>query len=467
MIDKIDTIIDNNFDKEIVEMQQVLRIPTVFRNENVADGYPFGKNLADCLDLFLEMAKDKGFTVKNIDNMVGYAEIGDGDELIGILGHLDVVPEGDESKWISPPYDANIVDGKLYARGVLDNKGAMIACMHALKALQEAGVKLNKRFRLILGLDEETSFKCVKRYLETEEVPYFSFSPDAQFPLVHAEKGIIQFGIKRTFKPMGIEPLKLLGITGGDKINVVPDVAKAYFLGDTAKIQFAIEDMDRKDISFSYVDEYLEVMAEGKSVHAMQPEVGENAILKLVDVVSKLDYAPLDLKYWLEDFYRAFKYETNGETLGIACSDDISGDLTIAPTVLWYKGTELIVHFDMRYPVTMSEAEGAELAKKVAHRLGAMYKELKHKAPLNMPKDMPEIKLMLKAYEEVTGDNGGAISIGGGTYCRAFPNAVSFGPMFPNDEATIHQVNEYATLENVKKMTSIYARAIYNLVDLK
>ncbi len=463
MIDKIKNIIDKKFDNQLQDMQNVLRIPTIFNASQANEQHPFGENLTKCLDEFLKISDEHGFTSKNIDNMIGYADMGEGEKLVGVLGHLDVVPEGNLEKWIAPPFGAEIIDGKLYARGVLDDKGPMVACMYALSAMKEAGIKFNKRFRLILGLDEETSFKCVKRYLETEEVPYFSFSPDATFGVVHAEKGILQFSIKRTFKPQGLEPIKILGMTGGEKANVVPDIAKVYFSGNIAKIKVAIDDLNFDKITTNYVDDYLEVVAEGVAAHAKEPSLGENAILKLVHLLTKLEYAPSDLKLWLTNFHEALKYESNGKSLGVATSDEISGELTINPAVIWYKGEELIMKFDMRYPVSLSMDEGEEIAKKIAQRLGAMYRGDKHKAPLNMPKDMPEIKLLLDAYENVTGEKGDVFAIGGGTYCRAFPNAVSFGPAFPDEEETIHQVNENATIDNIRKFTHIYAEALYKL----
>ncbi|EGD49950.1 peptidase M20, partial [Thermoanaerobacter ethanolicus JW 200] len=70
---------------------------------------PYGEGVAKALDKALEIAQSLGFRTKNVDGYVGYAEYGEGEEMIGVLGHLDVVPEGDG--WTYPPYGAEIHDG--------------------------------------------------------------------------------------------------------------------------------------------------------------------------------------------------------------------------------------------------------------------------------------------------------------------------------------------------------------------
>jgi len=164
----------------------------------------------------LKTAEDDNFVVKNIDNYAAHIEMGEGEEVLGILGHLDVVPAG--GKWHNPPFSAYEHEGKIYARGAMDDKGPTVAAYIAMKMVKDKGIKLNKKVRLILGCDEESGMRCIKRYLEKEQMPDIGFAPDAEFPLIFAEKGIYSFDIEGEFEGDLIESL-----TAGERYNVVPD----------------------------------------------------------------------------------------------------------------------------------------------------------------------------------------------------------------------------------------------------
>ena len=113
------------------------------------EGAPFGKGPRAALDAFLEIASGYGLKVKNENGYCGWAEIGEGKDMIGILGHLDVVPAGEG--WSHNPYSLVCENGLLMGRGVTDDKGPTVAALHALKQLKESGVKLKHRVRLIVG----------------------------------------------------------------------------------------------------------------------------------------------------------------------------------------------------------------------------------------------------------------------------------------------------------------------------
>lgn len=460
MSEIIHEIIDKNFNDQVVNLQKLLRMNSVYSPDNVLDGYPLGKNLATCLNEFLELAEKIGFKTKNIENTVGWAEIGEGEKLYGILAHLDTVPLGDEELWITPPLEANIIGERLYGRGSTDDKGPAISALYALLALKESGTLLNKRFRIIVGLDEETKFRCVKRYLETEEVPDFSFSPDASFPVINGEKGKITFSVKRTFVRLGLEPYRLLGLVAGDRVNVVPDSARAYFGGNTAKIRLKLEELNDKNLSFAYVDDFLEVTARGKSAHAMNPEKGINAIQRLFHALSQIEFAPVEVMLFIREVHSYLKMETDGTSLGIACEDEISGKLTINTAVINYKDRDLLMKFNLRYPITVDPEIMESKVKTIAENFGTLYQITDHTPPLFVNPDLPEIQLLLKAYEKITGEKGEPTTTGGGTYCRAFPFSVSFGGNFPYQEELAHEINEYAELKNLKKMTHVYGEAL-------
>lgn len=174
-------------EKMLKELQELIAIPSIL-SEDAAPDAPFGKEVKRALDWFLDKGRENGYQVKNVDHIAGHLEIGEGEELLGILGHVDVVPTG--AGWTKEPFGGIIEDGKLFGRGAIDDKGPTIAAWTALNMVKDSGVTFNKRIRLIIGTDEESGFRCVENYFQKEEMPTIAFAPDADFPIINAEKGI-------------------------------------------------------------------------------------------------------------------------------------------------------------------------------------------------------------------------------------------------------------------------------------
>ena len=183
--------IENRKQDLLADTQSLLKIKSVLDEENQTDTAPFGVGVKEALEYMLNLGEKDGFTVKNVDHVAGHIEMGEGEELLGILCHVDVVPEGDG--WSSDPYGAEIRDGKIFARGAIDDKGPTMAAYYAMKVIKELGLSLNKRVRMIIGTDEESNWRCVNHYFEVEEMPTVGFAPDADFPIINAEKGICGF----------------------------------------------------------------------------------------------------------------------------------------------------------------------------------------------------------------------------------------------------------------------------------
>ena len=210
---------------ELIENLQVLiKIPSVHAESSVPNE-PFGLNTVKALEYVLDLGKKLGFKAKNIDGYCGYIEFGEGSELIGIVGHLDVVPEGEN--WTYPPFDARIEDNKIYGRGAIDDKGPVMASLYAMKAVMdycsENNISINKRVRLILGLNEERDWKCINYYKEHEEIPSIGFSPDADFPCIYAEKGLLSPFLIMDYSNFKDKDIILSDINcNNNPLNVVP-----------------------------------------------------------------------------------------------------------------------------------------------------------------------------------------------------------------------------------------------------
>ena len=172
----------------VAALQRLVRKQSVEAPE--LPGKPFGEDVDACYTEALTLCHELGFETTDLDRYIGWCEIGSGDEMVAVLGHLDVVPEGEG--WHHPPYGAEIVDNKLYGRGSIDDKGPVVASLFALKAIRDLGIPLNRRVRLLFGLNEETNDRDVFYYREHGgEIPVLGFTPDGEYPLINGEKGIL------------------------------------------------------------------------------------------------------------------------------------------------------------------------------------------------------------------------------------------------------------------------------------
>jgi len=463
----LDKAIEEYFDMMVTDLQKLIKIRSVLEEDNSRSGAPFGDKIDEALNFVLDRGKALGLETKNVDGYAGYIEIGSGKEMVGILGHVDVVPEG--SGWSVDPYGGEIKDGKLYGRGSLDYKGPIIACLYALKAIKESGLPIQRRARLIIGTDEETGGRCIKYYLDKEEKPAYGFSPDANFPIIYAEKGILRFSLEKEFKQQGLETTNcpiIETIKGGTRVNVVPDYAEAHLshvMFDS--VQQAIKEKGLNNwIKAEETSSGVLIKAFGVPAHAMQPKEGINAIQLLLCFLKELDFGPYDVKLFINLLANKLDKETDGRTLGIECQDEISGKLTMNVGTINYENMRASIRFDIRYPVTEDAGIIIKKLEDFSLEAGAKFKIDQHKPPLHVNKDSLLIKKLKKVYEKMTGEDAVLLSIGGGTYCRYVENTVSFGPVFPGQKELAHQKDEYISLENLKRIAKIYVQAVYELI---
>jgi succinyl-diaminopimelate desuccinylase len=448
----------------IADTQQFLRIKSVLQEDEKREGAPFGEGIAKALEFMLQKGEQDGFTSKNLDGYAGHLEMGQGDELIGILCHVDVVPEGDG--WTSDPYSAEIRNGNIYARGAIDDKGPTMAAYYAMKIVKELELPLSKRVRMILGTDEESKWRCVDYYFKNEEMPTMGFAPDADFPIINAEKGICNLYLTKKEKTVQGENI-LVELTSGRRLNMVPDLARATIRSKNAQSiakryeQYLQE--TKREGSASVEGETVKLELRGISAHGSTPEKGENAGLYLAEflVNEELDKAGAAFAGFTMQF---FKGDTRGKKLGIQYNDDITGDLTVNVGLLSYTDTEGgKLGLNIRYPVTTNLKETLHKLESSVGAYGFKVKDVSDSRPHHVDKDHVLIRTLQSVYEAQTGEEATLISIGGGTYARSLKAGVAFGPLFPGKEEFAHQKDEYIEIEDLLKATAIYAQAIYEL----
>ncbi len=436
----------------IEKTKEILKIPSVLTEFDPESETPFGVEINRSLHFMLDLAKSDNFVTKNIKNYAAHIEYGKGKDILGILCHIDVVPAGDN--WSHPPFAPIIKQDRIYARGSNDDKGPTIASYYALKFLKDLGFEMEKRVRIIIGTDEETGWRGIKEYFKTEQMPEIGFAPDASFPLIYGEKGILSFDVTGKTKDT-----HLLTFKAGDRYNVVPDYAECTL------------DVDLKEQFLAYLsfnglkgeikeDKYI---VHGKRAHAMQPNLGINAAFILAEFLNQNIN-----NHFIQYICQFLTFDHLGEKLNINHHDDEMKDFTINPAVYNYKDNEFKIGINCRYPKGWDK--DSALINIEASVIGPRFKfKVKSDAPVHyVNKDDELVKTLHQAYIKYTDDETTPlITIGGGTYSRALKKAVAFGAAMPGRKDVAHQVDEYFHIEDLLKATAIYMEAIYQLAGKK
>ncbi len=430
----------------IESLKEILRIPSIL--DESSQHPPFGSSIDEALRKILALCDHLGFrTYYDPEGYYGYAEVGVGTELIGVLSHLDVVPAGDLNTWDQHPFDPQIVDGKLYGRGTQDDKGPTMAALFAVKALMETGVDLPKRVRFIFGTDEENHWRCMKKYVQKEEVPIFGFTPDSKFPLIYAEKGLLQVQLQAS-------NTTTLTLEGGTALNSVPD--RIVYRGD--RQEALVSYLEKLGYDYQVHATGVEVL--GKASHAQFTERGINAISRLAIALHDIGIGSRAIQFIAHEI----KEDPHATGLFGPVEDAVSGKLNcnIGKIKITEKHEELLI--DIRIPVTVDKQEILDKLSQKAQLYGLTLKEREWMPSIYVPKDHVLVRTLMQVYQEVTGDCvSKPIASGGATYARAMKNCVAFGAIFPHREKMAHQSNEYIEVEDLTLSMEIYAKAIYRL----
>lgn len=444
----------NNLKEQFLkDLKELISIPSVLEKFDPNNIYPFGKNIYKAQVFFQNLAKNEGFEVKNIDNYGTEILYGPNTEETFITcGHLDVVPVGKD--WTNPPFELKLENGILYGRGVEDDKGPSLALFYALKQLKEENYIPKKQIIFFLGSDEETESRGLKYYIKNylKKEPSIGFIPDAEFPLIYSEKGIL-----RVFIEGDINSNDIISCNAGTKINVVPEecVCKinSYYLTKDLPNVF------KNDI-FDFENNL--VKAQGKGAHGSTPELGINSVYHLFEI-----FKDMGLKNNLTKmFEKYFIFDTDGYKLGIKTECVDTGKLTLNLGIFEISNNHFKIGLDIRYPSTTNKEKIVDIINKNLSKYNAQVTKVYDDKGVYVKKDSFLVKTLMDVYQKHTNDlTSKPLAIGGGTYARLFKNTVAFGAHFPIHEYMGHQKDEYVELDNLLKCIDIYKDAIKRLTS--
>ncbi len=448
-----DELLESYKEEFLRDLDELLKIRSVS-----ADGEEIPQQ---ALRWMLDKAESFGLKTKNVDNIAGHAEYGDGEKLCGVLTHLDVVPVN-AAEWSCEPFALTRKNGRMYGRGVADDKGAALAALYCLRALKESGASGN-RVRVIFGTSEEIGMQDMQTYFESEPLPDLSFTPDSEYGICRAEKGIMHLEIISE----KANNTALMQFEAGSANNVVPDTAFAILdCSDYEEhnLQRLADAAGPGAFDLRFTIDGLKVTSHGKAAHACEPEKGVNAAAALAEIICAVlgTEAVGDLCTFIN--YCIGK-ETNGRSMGIKMRDAVSGELTLTLSRVHITEREARAVVDVRYPVSFLEEVVLYQIKKVAAREGLTVRLIDGEKPLSLDESAPIVTALTTAYKNVTGEEPELYTTGGGTYARMLGGkGVAFGPVFPGDDSRIHNSDESIDEENFFKHFRICLEAMNEMM---
>ena len=430
-------------------------------------GMPYGEGPFRALEAAMAMCRREGFDGRLYDNRVGTANLTDLPAGLDILAHMDVVPAPAEKWTVCQPFEPIERDGKLYGRGVSDDKGPAVAALYAMACVRDLKVPMERNVRLILGSDEECGSSDIRVYYAEEPEAPMTFSPDAEFPLINCERGMFRPVITATYAEETTLP-RVLEVKAGVKTNVIPDAAAAKLQGfSAAQLQTycdAAAAATGAQYQLSGDASELTVTCTGVGGHAASPEAANNALTALLSLLSALPLAQSEGHDRLKAIAKLFPHrDWHGNALGIDMEDDVSGRLTISFDIFSYSPTALQAEADCRCPICADKENLVGQTNRVCEALGLTNRSQMLIPPHYVPGDSAFVRTLLDCYETWSGETGQCIAIGGGTYVHDLKNGVAFGACFPNTDPHMHGADECAVIDELLTAGMIYADAIIRL----
>jgi len=422
-------------------------IDSVYDEETVSKENPFGIGVSKALNYIASLAQKDGFKVTNYDNMVVEILCGKGDKNITIMAHADVVPEGEG--WDQDPFEVVEKNGVLYARGVADDKGPLLSCYYGLLALKENNLLGDYTVRFLVGGNEERGSLCMHHYFHTlkKEQPTLGFSPDSDYPLIFAEKGIFNFVINKSFTLKNVESFK-----GGLASNAVIESCLVKLKKEDKKF---LSYLDENKIKYQLLNN-KEINFIGLSAHGSIPEQGINAGMIAISALADF-YKEKELLF-IKDHYS----DLYGRGVNAYNESVDMGKNSLNVGLVSYNDNTFSMTVNFRHVENVKAEQLMENIKEVNKGFEISFSE---PSPLiYFPKDHKLVKTLLEAYQKETGDYKTPVqSTGGGTYAKEADNVIAFGMQFPGWDSKMHSIGEQTTKEALIISMAIYARAIIEL----
>ncbi|MDY7230090.1 Sapep family Mn(2+)-dependent dipeptidase [Hyalangium rubrum] len=472
--------------------QQLVRFKTVSSEQPAAKS----PGIAAMGRFLQKWAQTHGFAFRTVgQNDVFELAWGEGAPHLGFIFHGDVVP-APAHEWKSNPFEAKVRNGRLYGRGVMDDKGPIAMGLVSLAMAKEMGLKPHKgKVLLIIGNGEESDWKGMQEYTRTEVLPTHAVSVDSEYPVVVAQSGFVALTLEAALESeaKGEGTLVAVDASAGEFLTQVPGAAMLSLVPTSgtsleqalAAAKAAVESV-RKERSTLKAEVRsaplvglagggmrIVITTQGKAVHSSAPEQGQNALWDLSAIAEKLPLVDNGIAAMLRAVARRFDGDHHGDRLGFTGKDPLMGPMIVAATLLRVKEGKVSLGVNLRRP--RSEEGDEDFHQALNHAVSRITQESDgrivegpgryvgepHVADVSGPLVLTLMDIY-KRHQNIR-SNIAPISIAGGTYARLFPRGVDFGPGLPGQVYTGHAPDEFISLEHLGLGTQMLAEALHSL----
>ncbi len=456
---QISQYFDQHFDDILSSLKEIISIDSTYQQPK--ENMPFGEGSAKALKWGAEFGKRLGMKVKNFDNYAISMDFKEGEPALAILSHLDVVPAS--NNWSYPPFDLTVDNDKLYGRGTIDDKGPSVAVLYAVKCIKDLGIPIKDNFRIIFGGNEEGGCEDIEYYEKLEPFPPKVFTPDGTFPVLNCEKGMVHLRFKGKSR-LSSSRIKVKSLHGGNVINAIPDKAVCKCSGISAQEikQTFIRLESGCTVTAEENADGVTFTVSGKSAHGSRPEWGCNAVTAIIKLLAELECEKA------AEISKLFPHgECSGKSAGMGFSDDYSGEMTCALTMLDFDNDTISGGIDIRFPIDKTYKEISDIITQKLYKIGFEISEIDGMEPHFVSEESDFVKALLEVYEDVKGEKGYCIAEGGITYVHNTPGGVAFGAEFPGEQNNMHGDDEHISIETFKYNLNMYANAIIKICGEK
>lgn len=466
--DKIHEFIIEHKEEMIEDAKRLIRINSTRMEPE--EGMPFGLGPAKVLETAGEILSSYGFPIRNYDNYVITADFNEKEPNLDILAHLDVVPAGND--WtITDPFEPVVQDGKLYGRGSADDKGPAVAVIYAMRAIKELKIPLETGVRLILGADEESGSSDISYFYTKSQPSLMTISPDAAFPVINIEKGILIGKFTGSYELEKKYPY-ILSVDAGNTFNVIPQRAHARLVGLSETIIASYASAITKEIQIHFTitkeNDLITIEAEGISAHGSEPYKGNNALTGLLYLLSKLPLSDTRANNFVRLYSQLFPHgDYYGKALGIDLEDCESGKTTISFDIFHMDEMSLSGCFDCRTSIVANEENTTWVLESAIANTGLIPEKMSIYPPHYVPTDSKLVQVLLNSYRKFTGREETPIATGGGTYVHSITNGVAFGCAVKEIDNHMHGPDEFMHIDQMLLSAEIYADAMISLCENK
>ena len=410
--------LEENRSRILADWMDLVRIPSV--QGEAATGAPFGAECARALAKAAENFESHGFATR-LEHDSGYAIAywGEGEKTIGLFGHSDVVPTGDDWQF-TQPFEPVIQNGMLIGRGASDNKSGVMASLCVMEMLRDCGVKLRSRLQAFVGSNEESGMCDMQAFVRNEPMPELSLVPDSQFPCGMGEKGILRMWA-RCGRPLTV----VKNIRGGDAFNIVLDHVDAV-LSYSEALAAELEIKCTEGYSFCVREDGIHVAAQGVAKHAAYPEGGVNAVWLMAKLLASCESLPEGDRV-IFGTVEGLLASHWGEGMGIAHEDSHFGRLTAVCGMVKVEDGHLMLSLDSRYG---TECDPITLERRLHTCWGEAGWEityLENRPGYLVDESSPVPGKFVELYRQLSGHEKGCYYMAGGTYGRYLKNAYVVG----------------------------------------